>query len=78
MKDRVKAKEPKTKSQLKKVITAVWREIDSDKALCRRLIQSIPFRLEAVVAAGGSRSGRKTTISKERNSCILCTNSTYS
>ena len=61
----MKAKEPKTKSQLKKVITAVWREIDSDKALCRRLIQSIPFRLEAVVAAGG-RQVRKEDYHQQR------------
>ena len=53
VKDRVKAKEPKSKAQLKRVITAVWKEIDADKGLCRRLIQSIPSRLEAVITVGG-------------------------
>ena len=55
VKDRVKAKEPKSKAQLKGVITAVWKEIDADKGLCRRLIQSIPSRLEAVITVGGGR-----------------------
>ena len=53
VKDRVKAKEPKNKAQLKRVITSVWKEIDMDKGLCKRLMQSIPARLEAVIAKEG-------------------------
>ena len=45
----VKSKEPKNKVQLKTIITRVWREINSgDKELCKRLMQSIPTRLDAV------------------------------
>jgi hypothetical protein len=50
VKERVMEKEPQTKTQLKKVITKVWQEIHSDKALCRRLISSIPDRLQAVIS----------------------------
>lgn len=53
LKDRVKAKEPKSKAQLKKVITQVWRDMDRDKNMCKRLISSIPQRLQAVIDVGG-------------------------
>ena len=53
IKDRVKGKEPKNKAQLKRIIISVWREIDEDKGMCRRLMQSIPARLEAVISVQG-------------------------
>jgi hypothetical protein len=31
----------------------VWREINSDKELCKRLMQSISSRFEAVIAKEG-------------------------
>ena len=49
----VKSKEPKNKVQLKTIITRVWREINSEQELCKRLMQSIPARLEAVIAKEG-------------------------
>ena len=53
LKEGVKAKEPKSKAQLKKVITQVWRQMDRDKDMCKRLITSIPNRLKAVINVGG-------------------------
>ena len=53
MKQRVKKEEPKSKAELKSVITKVWREIDQDKELCKRLMQSIPKRLQAIIDVGG-------------------------
>ena len=53
VKEMVNSKEPKNKAQLKTIITRVWREINSDKELCKRLMQSIPARLEAVIAKEG-------------------------
>ena len=52
VKDRVKAREPKNKEQLKNTIKRVWKEIDSDKNLCKKLISSIPDRLGAVIDVG--------------------------
>ena len=42
VKEMVKSMKPKNKAQLKTIITMVWREINSDKELCKRLMQSIP------------------------------------
>ena len=53
LKDRVKAKEPRSTAWLKKVITQVWRDMDRDKNMCKRLISSIPYRLHAVINVGG-------------------------
>ena len=53
LKERFKAKEPKSRDQLKKVITQVWRDMDSDKNMRRRLISSILYRLQAVINVGG-------------------------
>ena len=58
VKEMIKSKEPKNKAQLKTIIALVWREINSDTELCKRLMQSIPARLEAVIANEG-RQGRK-------------------
>ena len=38
----VNSKKPKNKAQLKTILPRVWREINSDKALCKRLMKSIP------------------------------------
>jgi hypothetical protein len=42
VKEMIKSKEPKNKAQLKTILPRVWREINSDKALCKRLMKSIP------------------------------------
>ena len=55
VKQRVKEKEPKSKQHLKRVIISVWKEVDQDKALCKRLISSVPRRLEAVIALEGKQ-----------------------
>ena len=46
-------KEPKSKAQLKKVITQVWRQMHRDKNMCKRLITSIPHRHNDVINVGG-------------------------
>ena len=53
LKERVKAKESKSKAQFKKVITQVWRQMDRDKNMCKRLITSIPNKHNAVINVGG-------------------------
>ena len=55
MKAKVLEEEPKTKPQLKKVITKIWRQVNADKELCRRLVSSIPDRLQAVVDVDGDQ-----------------------
>ena len=54
----MKAKEPKNKQELKNTIKAVWKEIDSDKTLCKSLISSIPDRLTAVISVEGKQIRR--------------------
>ena len=55
----IKAKIDQTQTNnlqhLKRKIKSVWKEIDSDKDLCRRLMSSIPKRLAAVVQKQGSQ-----------------------
>ena len=58
VKQRVMEKEPKGKNQLKLVITKVWKEIDNDKELCRKLMKSIPDRLQAVINVDGNQIRR--------------------
>ena len=58
VKDRVKAKEPKSKLQLKNTIKNVRMEINSDKNLCKNVISSIPDRLGVVIAVNGKQIGR--------------------
>ena len=43
---RVKAREPLTKEDLRRIIEEEWCKIDDDKDLCRRLMRSIPKRLQ--------------------------------
>ena len=59
LKQKVMEKEPKSKEDLKKVITRVWKEIDQDKELCRSLIRSIPRRLKAVIVLDGSQVSKE-------------------
>ncbi len=42
-----------SKAHLKSVIQQKWQEINADKVLCKRLIMSIPKRLQAVIDADG-------------------------
>ena len=42
-------------AQLKQEIIKAWREIDQDKELCKRMICSIPKRLNAVIAKDGAQ-----------------------
>ena len=39
--------------QLRKAIVQAWVEIDQDKALCQRLMASLPLRLQAVIKKNG-------------------------
>ena len=52
VKEMVKSKELKKKAQLR-TISWVWRDINSDKELGKRLMQSIPARFEAVISKKG-------------------------
>ena len=65
VKQRVKAKEPSNKAQLKRVITTVWKEINENVVLCNKFMQSIPSRLEAVISVT-SRPVRKEDYSSRR------------
>ena len=40
---------------LKRKIILAWREIDADKELCKRMMASIPKRLEAVIKKNGAQ-----------------------
>ena len=53
IKDKVAAGNPKTKPQLMKMIIKAWKDISSNKKLCRDLIKSTPTRLEAVIRKEG-------------------------
>ena len=55
MKAKVLEEEPKTKPQLKKVITKIWRQVNADKELGWSLVSSIPDRLHAVVDVDGDQ-----------------------
>ena len=41
--------EPKTKRKLKMLIMRVWKDMDKDKRLCRKLVSSIANRLQVVI-----------------------------
>lgn len=55
IKDKVSEDDPQTKPQLKRSITKSWKSINDDKALCKKLIESIPKRLEAVIRKNGEQ-----------------------
>ena len=44
--------EPKTKGKLKMLIMRVWKDMDKDKRLCRKLVSSIAKRLQVVIDVG--------------------------
>ena len=53
IKSKISKKKCENKDDLKKELVKSWRELDSNKDLCRRLVGSIPKRLEAVVMKSG-------------------------
>ena len=55
VKERVAKQKCENLTQLKREITRVWREIDSDKALLGKLMKSIPKRCKAVIQARGDQ-----------------------
>ena len=50
------------KLQLKLCIKKIWRELDSDKLLCIKIIESIPLRLAADITAREENKYTKKTI----------------
>ena len=57
--DRVKKREPQTSDDRCLYIVEEWIKIDQDKALCRRLMRSIPKRLDAVIKVEGRQIRRE-------------------
>ena len=55
IKGKIASKTTHTLKQLKKEIIIVWKEIDSDKDLFRRLINSMPKRAEAIIKKNRSQ-----------------------
>ena len=55
VKGKIASKTTNTLQQLKKEIIIAWKEIDSDKDLCRKLVNSIPKRAEAIIKKNGSQ-----------------------
>ena len=51
--------EPRTKPELRQAIVACWREMDQDKAMLRKMMESIPARLMAMVDRGGRQVAHK-------------------
>ena len=50
---------PRIKSQLKRVISRSWREVDQDKQMIQNLISSIPKHLQAVIDVDGRQITKK-------------------
>jgi len=59
LQQRVKKREPESKEQLRRNILEEWQYIDDDKAMCRKLIESISKRLQAVLDVDGSQTRKK-------------------
>ena len=60
IKNQVSKKTPlKDLKELKKVIKQAWRKLDKDKPMLRRMMASIPKRLEAMVQMGGAQVHRE-------------------
>ena len=55
LKDKVAQKKCTNEQQLRKAIVQAWMKIDQDKALCQRLMASLPLRLQAVIKKNGSQ-----------------------
>ena len=49
----MKRHDPKTKAELKAAIVATWQQMDANKDMLKRMMESIPARLMACVARGG-------------------------
>ena len=58
VKEMAKFKEPINKARLKTVITRVWRNINTDKELCKRLMQIVehPLQTASCNCQGGQAS----------------------
>lgn len=55
LKANVKEKDPQNGKELRRAINESWRRISKDRALCARLVSSIPSRLKAVIKNKGSQ-----------------------
>ena len=53
LKSEVKAMDPQTKEELRSSIKKAWAWMAKDEALCKKLIASIPARLQAVIKKKG-------------------------
>ena len=53
LKAEVKAMDPQTKEELRSSIKKAWARMAKDEALCKKLIASIPARLQAVIKKKG-------------------------
>ena len=53
LKHYVKRRNPTTKQELRDAINAVWQEMNADIMMLRRMMTSIPARLQAVIACRG-------------------------
>ena len=65
--ERVKQRCPEDAEDRNTIIVEEWNRIDMDKELCRRLMRSIPKRLDAVVKSGGRQIRRKDYNSNDNN-----------
>ena len=59
LKHKVKREEHRTKPKLSATIVTVWQEMDRDKAMLRKMMESIPARLMAVIDRGGRQVAHK-------------------
>ena len=55
VKTKLDEEEYNTLEELKSAIRKVWKDLNKDKDLLRRMIDSIPRRLEAVIRRGGEQ-----------------------
>ena len=55
IKDKVKENDIQNLNQLKKVVTKAWKEINNNKTLCRKLMESMPKRFKAVIEKQGDQ-----------------------
>ena len=65
----MKAKEPKTKTHLKRVMKTIWQEMGKKQEMCRRLMLNNSFWLEAVIELGGMQ-GKEKNYRKKKNVSI--------
>lgn len=56
LKTKVKARKPTTKAQLIEHTLSIWREDEELAILCRTLVEGMPRRIEALIAAKGGHT----------------------